>query len=91
MSTTIKEKSSKKEDKKQTWSKSYERNGVREEISVEQVENGFVISKRKWGEDLNSSSSNKWIDKNEQYISSINPLEGEDINEDFEELIKKFR
>ena len=86
MNTIIEENSDKKR-----WSKSYEKDGITEEITVRKVENGYVVCRNRYGEDLNSSSPDKWIHEKEEYISTINPLEEEDLNEEFEELIKKFK
>lgn len=91
MSTTTK--ASKKEEKKEKkeWSKSYERDGVTETIRVKEVENGFIVCKSRWGHDLNSKSSDRYIDEREEYISNVNPIDEEDFDEDIEELLKNFK
>lgn len=76
--------------KKKTWSKSVERDGLTETIRVEQVENGFIISKEKYGHDLKSTSKDKYISENKKYISTKNPLDN-DVDGDFEDALKQFK
>lgn len=75
---------------KESWRKSVKRNGITESIEVQEVENGFIIRKEKYGEDLNSKSPNKWINETKEYVSKVNPLAEEEIDEDFDNLLKQF-
>ena len=82
MNTTSKE-------KRESWRKSVQRNGITESIEVKQVENGFIIRKERYGEDLNSKSPNKWISESKEYVSKENPLAEEEIDDDFENILKE--
>jgi hypothetical protein len=62
--------SSKKE--KQTWSKRITKNKITEEISVTQVENGFLVTHCKYGD-----KSGSYFNEEKKYISKENPLDEE--------------
>lgn len=47
-------------------------NGISKSVEVEEVENGFVITIRKWGRE---EGSDEYCDECKKYISKTNPLE----------------
>jgi hypothetical protein len=59
-----------------TWSITEEKDGITKRLSVEKVENGFVITKNKYGYEGEGEKRN-YIDVNKKYISTKNPLEGQ--------------
>jgi len=65
--------------KKMRWEKSETIGNMRKSISVEEVENGFVIRKSQYGSE---ESDGKYTDINETYISKTNPLEKEKPKEE---------
>ena len=64
-------KSNKKEYK--SWRKSVSKNGIDKSVSVEECENGFIICVSEYGDKKGS-----WYDETKKYISTKNPLEGEE-------------
>lgn len=82
--------------KNRRWSKSTENNGVSTTISVEEVENGFIVTLNKYGHDLKETSKNKYIDIHKRWISKENPLKDDDEIEeslgfDLDEVFKDFK
>ena len=65
---------------KQYWEKSESINGITKRVSVEQVENGFIVTMSKYGS--SSEEGSKYIDECKKYISKKNPLEGTKPKED---------
>ncbi len=57
--------------KKVDWTKTIKKGSLTKELSVRQVENGYLITRRKFG-DVN----NEWVDETEEFISATNPLVG---------------
>ena len=78
----------KNEETKKSWSKTVERDGMTESIRVEEVENGFVITKEKYGHNKSSKSPDKWISETEKYISNVNPISDEE--DEIDKALKVF-
>ena len=51
--------------------------GSRETISVEEIENGFIIEKR-WEGEVRKGKEKQWKYETKKYFSDTNPLEGAD-------------
>lgn len=66
------------EDKKEykRWRKSIEKDGITKSVSVEECENGYIISICREGYE-----GDKWIYDDKKYISTKNPLEGEEAQD----------
>lgn len=56
------------EDKR--WEISETKDGITKRLSVEKAENGFIITKSKYG-----NVEDKYIDETKKYISTKNPLD----------------
>jgi len=65
-------KSNKMENESKKWEISESKNGITKRMCVEKVENGFIITKSKYGE-----INGEYIDEDKKYISTKNPLEEE--------------
>lgn len=63
------------EHNKKRWEKSQTADGMTKRISVEEVENGFVITMEKYGQ---SGEDEKYTSECKKYISKTNPLKQED-------------
>lgn len=57
------------------WEKSETADGMTKRVSVEEVENGFVITMEKYGQ---SGEDEKYTNECKKYISKTNPLKAED-------------
>ena len=66
---------------RQRWTKSQEINGVSTSVTVEEVENGFIIRASKYGSDSTKKNS-EYINEEKTYISKINPLKDKTPDED---------
>jgi len=64
-------------DKNKHWSITEEKDGVTKSLKVEEAENGFIITKNKYGY---VEDEDKHIDETKKYISTKNPLEGKKEN-----------
>jgi len=74
----LKSESSSKKKQKQRWEKSTtDANGLRKSVSVEEVENGFIISMDKYGD-----VDGKYISECKKFISKENPLAAEKPKEE---------
>lgn len=78
----------KNSNEKKSWSKTIEKNGITETVKVEEVENGFLITKSKWGRDIDSKSPDKYIDECKKYISNVNPILDEE--DELDKALKMF-
>jgi len=67
----VSNKSSNKKEYK-SWRKSVEKDGVTKSVSVDECENGFIISVCEYGD-----GNKGWYDDTKKYISTKNPLEGQ--------------
>jgi len=67
-----------KMNENKTWSITEEKNGITKRLSVEKVENGFVITKAKHGYEEGEEKEGKYLDITKKYISTKNPLEGKE-------------
>jgi len=63
--------------KDKTWSITQEKDGVTKSLRVESAENGFIITKNKYG---HAGENDDYIDETKKYISTKNPLEGKEEN-----------
>lgn len=70
-------KSRKMEDENKKWEISETKDGMTKRMCVEKAENGFIITKSKYGE-----KDGKYIDECKKYISTKNPLEKEEEKEE---------
>ena len=70
--TSLSEKNGKKE--KQSWKKSLTKNGLTEDINVCEVENGFLVTHCKYGNDKNGN----YVSEEKKYITKENPIEEEE-------------
>jgi hypothetical protein len=59
------------------WEISETKEGVTKRLCVEKVENGFIITKSKYG-----NEGDKYLDETKRYISTKNPLAKEEENEE---------
>lgn len=59
------------------WSKSIRKDDYTKEISVEEIENGFIISMSEYG-----TKNGKYSDDTKKFYSKTNPLSDEDIEKD---------
>ena len=62
-----------------TWSKEIRKNGITKRISVEKVENGYIITINKYGRDETKKNST-YSDECRKFISKENPFEGEEAD-----------
>ena len=70
---------------RQRWTKSQEINGVNTSITVEEVENGFIIRASKYGSN-NTKKNSIYINEEKTFISKNNPLKDttpEEEDDDF--------
>lgn len=72
---------------KQTWSKSVTRNGITEEITVCEAENGYIVKHCKHG----SKKNGEYFNEEKKYISVENPLEEEEKSfaESLDEILEE--
>ena len=62
---------------KKRWEKSETADGITKRVSVEQVENGYIVSMEKYGRGIgDSDEDDKYTNECKKYISKKNPLEG---------------
>ena len=62
---------------KKRWEKSETADGVTKRVSVEQVENGYVVTMEKYGKlSMDGDEDDKYTNECKKYISKKNPLEG---------------
>lgn len=59
---------------RKTWRKSVEKDGVTKSVSVDECENGFIISICEYGE-----TNGIYKDSSKKYISTKNPLDEVDV------------
>jgi hypothetical protein len=65
-----------KHDKKR-WEKSETADGITKRVTVEQVENGYIVTMEKYGNSsLSEDDDSKYTNDCKKYISKKNPLEG---------------
>jgi len=62
-------------DNKKRWEKSETSDGITKRVSVEQVENGYIVTMEKYGRTSDDDDS-KYTNDCKKYISKKNPLEG---------------
>jgi hypothetical protein len=63
-------------DNKKRWEKSESADGITKRVSVEQVENGYIVTMEKYGKASNDEDDSKYTNDCKKYISKKNPLEG---------------
>lgn len=68
-------KSIEKTDGKTTWRVSKNVNGMTKETVVEQIENGYLVTKRVVGDMKKEDGSTEWVNKELKSFSKENPLE----------------
>jgi hypothetical protein len=68
------EKSLSENKKKAEYSQTEEKDGVTTRIRVREVNNGFVINVSRYGY-VGTAKGEQYIDENEEFISTTNPLE----------------
>ena len=61
---------------KKKWEKSESADGITKRISVEQVENGYIVTMEKYGKALDDEDDSKYTNDCKKYISKKNPLKG---------------
>jgi len=66
---------------KKRWEKSETSDGITKRVSVEQVENGYIVTMEKYGRPFMSDGDSdeddsKYTNECKKYISKKNPLEG---------------
>ena len=62
---------------KKRWEKSETADGVTKRVSVEQVENGYIVTMEKYGRpSMDGDEDDKYTNECKKYISKKNPLEG---------------
>lgn len=69
-------KSSKMSENNKEWRISETKDGITKTLSVDKVENGFIITKSKYG-----NINDKYVDETKKYISTKNPLEKKEEEE----------
>lgn len=80
---------SESKDGKCTYTKRYEEDGLSKCITVEEVENGFVVRVSEYGYKKNGKEGKEeYIDINKTFISKTNPLAEEETKSYKEELIE---
>jgi hypothetical protein len=62
-------------DDKKRWEKSETADGITKRVSVEQVENGYIVTMEKYGRP-SIDDDEKYTNECKKYISKKNPLEG---------------
>lgn len=63
-------------DNKKRWEKSETADGITKRVSVEQVENGYIVTMEKYGKLSVDEDDSKYTNDCKKYISKKNPLEG---------------
>jgi hypothetical protein len=63
-------------DNKKRWEKSESADGITKRVSVEQVENGYIVTMEKYGKASDDEDDSKYTNDCKKYISKKNPLEG---------------
>jgi len=64
-------------DDKKRWEKSETSDGITKRVSVEQVENGYIVTMEKYGKpSMDDEDDSKYTNDCKKYISKKNPLEG---------------
>lgn len=63
-------------DNKKRWEKSESADGITKRVSVEQVENGYIVTMEKYGRAGDDEDDSKYTNDCKKYISKKNPLEG---------------
>jgi len=63
-------------DNKKKWEKSESADGITKRVSVEQVENGYIVTMEKYGRASDDEDDSKYTNDCKKYISKKNPLEG---------------
>jgi hypothetical protein len=65
-------------DDKKRWEKSETSDGITKRVSVEQVENGYIVTMEKYGRPSGDGDEDdsKYTNDCKKYISKKNPLEG---------------
>jgi hypothetical protein len=63
-------------DNKKRWEKSETSDGITKRVSVEQVENGYIVTMEKYGKLSVDEDDSKYTNDCKKYISKKNPLEG---------------
>ena len=63
-------------DNKKRWEKSETSDGITKRVSVEQVENGYIVTMEKYGKLSTDEDDSKYTNDCKKYISKKNPLEG---------------
>jgi hypothetical protein len=63
-------------DDKKRWEKSETADGITKRVTVEQVENGYIVTMEKYGRSSQDSDDSKYTNDCKKYISKKNPLEG---------------
>ena len=63
-------------DDKKRWEKSETADGITKRVSVEQVENGYIVTMEKYGKLSVDEDDSKYTNDCKKYISKKNPLEG---------------
>ena len=63
-------------DDKKRWEKSETSDGITKRVSVEQVENGYIVTMEKYGKSSMDDEDSKYTNECKKYISKKNPLEG---------------
>ena len=61
---------------KKRWEKSETADGITKRVSVEQVENGYIVTMEKYGKPSMDDDGDKYTNECKKYISKKNPLEG---------------
>ena len=63
-------------DNKKRWEKSESADGITKRVSVEQVENGYIVTMEKYGRTSDDEDDSKYTNDCKKYISKKNPLKG---------------
>lgn len=61
---------------KKRWEKSETADGITKRVTVEQVENGYIVTMEKYGKLSMDEDDSKYTNDCKKYISKKNPLEG---------------
>ena len=62
---------------KKRWEKSETADGITKRVTVEQVENGYIVTMEKYGRpSMSDEDDSKYTNDCKKYISKKNPLEG---------------
>lgn len=64
-------------EEKYSITKEIKKDGITKRLTVDQVENGFIICINKYGNKKNDEGKNEYFDITKKYISETNPLEKE--------------